>query len=77
MARRSKRTYPDLRTYFEKSGDNQANFGERVKRSQSWVSRVTTGEIEPSLTDALLVSDAAGVPLESLIPSARAHADSK
>ena len=77
MARRSKRTYPNLRTYFEKSGENQAAFGARINRSQSWVSRVTTGEIEPSLTDALLVSETAGVPLESLIPSASVHVDSK
>lgn len=77
MARRSKRTYPNLRTYFEKSGDNQAAFGTRVNRSQSWVSRVTTGELEPSLADALMVSEAARVPLESLISAARAHADTK
>lgn len=77
MARRSRRTYPDLKTYFEKTGDSQAAFGLRVNRSQSWVSRVTTGEIEPSLADAMLVSEAAGVPLESLIASSRLHTSAK
>lgn len=73
MARRSKRTYPDLRTYFEKSGDNQAAFGARLNRSQSWVSRVVNGELEPSLADALAASEAAGVPLESLISATESH----
>ena len=67
MARRFRRTYPDLATYFSQSGETQAQFALRVKRSQSWVSRVRNGETEPNLADALLICKEAGVPLESLI----------
>ena len=67
MGRRFKRTYPDLATYFAQSGETQAAFAARVNRSQSWVSRVRSGETEPNLTDALMICREAGVPLESLI----------
>ena len=67
MARRFKRTYPNLIAYFEQSGETQAAFAARINRSQSWVSRVRSGETEPNLTDALMLCREAGVPLESLI----------
>lgn len=77
MTRRSKRSYRDLRTYFEKSGDTQVAFASRVNRSQSWVSRVVNGELEPSLADALTVAGEANVPLESLITGVTADATTK
>lgn len=77
MARRPKRIYRDLRAYFEHSGDTQAAFAARVSRSQSWVSRVVNGELEPSLADALAIVSAANVPLESLIAAPVAHAGSR
>ena len=67
MPRRYQRTYPNLVAYFEQSGETQTEFAARIRKSQSYVSRVRSGETEPSLTDALLISRAAGVPLESLI----------
>lgn len=67
MGRRKRRTYPDLVAYFRESGETQAEFAARVNRSQSWVSRVRSGETEPNLTDALMICREAGVPLESLI----------
>jgi transcriptional regulator with XRE-family HTH domain len=67
MPRKTRRTYPDLRTYFAESGDTQTAFGERLKRPQSWVSRVVNGVQEPSLDEALTISRLAGVPIESLI----------
>jgi transcriptional regulator with XRE-family HTH domain len=67
MTRRFKRTYPNLVAYFEQSGETQAAFAARVHKSQSWVSRVRSGEVEPNLTDALMICREAGVPLESLI----------
>jgi transcriptional regulator with XRE-family HTH domain len=67
MRRRPKRTYPDLIAYFDSSGETQAAFAARINKSQSWVSRVRSGETEPNLTDALMLCKEAGVPLESLI----------
>lgn len=67
MKRRSRRTYPDLATYFDQAGDTQATFAARISKSQSYVSRVVNGVVEPNLTDALIIAKEAGVPLESLI----------
>lgn len=67
MPRRIRRTYRDLAAYFEESGDTQMAFAARIQRSQSWMSRVRNGTIEPNLADALRISREAGVPLESLI----------
>lgn len=67
MPRRPRRTYPDLTAYFKGSGITQATFAQRIGKSQSYVSRLRTGELEPNLADALRISEEAGVPLESLI----------
>lgn len=67
MPRRIRRTYRDLASYFKESGDTQMAFAARIQRSQSWMSRVCNGTIEPNLPDALRISREAGVPLESLI----------
>jgi transcriptional regulator with XRE-family HTH domain len=66
MARHQRRTYPDLRTYFDESGDTQTRFAERIHRSQPWLSRVVNGHLEPSIHEALVIARLAGVPLESL-----------
>jgi len=68
MARRKHlRTYPDLPTYFKESGDTQVAFAERINRSQPWLSKVISKDIEPGIADALVIAQEAGVPLESLI----------
>jgi transcriptional regulator with XRE-family HTH domain len=66
MPKKTRRTYPDLRTYFEESGDTQAAFAVRLNRSQPWVSRIVNGVQEPTIREALLISKMAGVPIESL-----------
>jgi len=66
MAKRIKRIYPNLRTYFNESGDSQMAFAQRYKRSQAWVSQVVNGNIEPAIRVALRISRETGVPLESL-----------
>lgn len=66
MARRARRTYPDLETYFRESGDTQQALARRLHRSQSWVSKVVNGRLEPSILEALRISRETGVPLESL-----------
>lgn len=77
MGRRRQRAYPNLRAYFDEPGHTQDRIAKRLNRSQSWVSRVTNGEIEPNLADALLLSRIANVPLESLISTASANAESR
>lgn len=71
MARKKRRTYPDLKTYFKESGERQVDFAQRLNRSQAWVSRVKDRRVEPSLEEALKISRLAGVPLESLIAAER------
>lgn len=66
MKRRSRRTFPDLATYFEESDDTQAAFAARISKSQPYISKVKTGAMEPSLSDALIIAKEAGIPLESL-----------
>lgn len=66
MTRRPKRTYPDLKTYFDESGDTQEAYAKRLNRSQSWLSKVVNGTLEPGIRMALRISRETGVPLESL-----------
>ncbi|HMJ85233.1 MAG TPA: helix-turn-helix transcriptional regulator [Vicinamibacterales bacterium] len=66
MARRTRRTYPDLKTYFAETGETQLEFARRYQRSQNWVSKVVNGQIEPAIRVALRISRETGVPLESL-----------
>jgi transcriptional regulator with XRE-family HTH domain len=75
MPRRQRRTYPDLVTYFNESGDTQAAFAARINKSQSYISKVRNGWVEPSLADALIIAKEAGVPLESLIKRQPAVSD--
>lgn len=67
MARRKRRTYPDIGTFFDESGISQADFAARISKSQSYISKVRHGRLEPSIADALVIAREAGVPLESLI----------
>lgn len=71
MGRRTGRPrYPDLGTFFEKSGTSQADFAARIQKSQSYISKVRHRSIEPNLTDALVIAKEAGIPLASLIKGA-------
>lgn len=74
MARRARRTYPDLDAFFRDTGTLQTDFANRINKSQSYVSRLRNREIEPNLTDALVIAREAGVPLESLIRRQEADA---
>jgi len=66
MRRLPKRTYPDLTTYFDESGDTRDAFARRLNRSQSWLSKVENGNLEPGIRMALRICRLAGIPLESL-----------
>ena len=70
-AHRTRRTYPNLKTFFRESGITQAEFAVQVNRSQSYISKVVNGHIEPYISDALVISAEASVPLESLIKPSR------
>ena len=65
--RKQRRTYPDLATFFREGELTQAAFAARICKSQSYISKVVNGNVEPSLADALVISQEAGVPLESLL----------
>lgn len=67
MRRIPRRPYPNLKAYFRDADETQAEFAARIKKTQSYVSKVINGRIEPNLRDALVIADAANVPLESLV----------
>lgn len=73
MGARTRRTYPDLKTYFDESGVTQEQFAARIRRSQSWMSKVVNKQLEPSLEECLTISRLAGIPLESLSVHKREH----
>lgn len=63
-----KRRHPNLRAYFEASGETQERFAARVGCRQAMVSRVLDGKALPSFTLALRIAKAASIPVESLAP---------
>lgn len=65
-----RRTYPNLRTYFDETGQTQEKLARRLGVSQAAISKIVNGKVEPSLELALRISRAAGVPLESLVRAA-------
>lgn len=66
MTRRARRIYPDLRTYFNESGESQAELAKRLNKTQPYISKLVNRRQEPRLRDALRISQATGVPLEGL-----------
>lgn len=61
------RIYPDLETFFDKTNTKQEDFAERLNISASYMSRIKNKLAQPPLDLALRISEAAHVPLESLI----------
>jgi len=72
MRRLPRRIYPNLRAYFGSEEETQAEFAARINKTQSYVSKLVKGQFEPRLRDALVIAEAANVPLESLTA---VHAD--
>lgn len=60
-------TYPDLATFFEKTGISQAEFAAQLRTSQSYISRVAAGELVPRPEMAVRIAKAAHIPLDSFI----------
>lgn len=72
-----RRAYANLAQYFEKSGDTQQAFADRLGVSQSHISRVMKGLVEPSLDLAVQIAHEANIPVETLVPdSSQAHSHS-
>jgi transcriptional regulator with XRE-family HTH domain len=56
--------YPDLATYFAKSGDSQANAARELGVSQAQISRIVAGAI-PRIELRIRLATYANIPLES------------
>lgn len=70
------RTYPDLATFFEDTGLTQVELADELGISQSYLSRIKTGEVEAPLWLALKIARRTRIPLESLVKPAKDQPDS-
>jgi transcriptional regulator with XRE-family HTH domain len=64
---RPKIEYPDLATYFAKSGDSQANTARVLRVPQAHLSRIAAGLIVPRPELAQRLASYARIPLDSFI----------
>jgi transcriptional regulator with XRE-family HTH domain len=71
MARTLRRTYPNLASYLEATGQTQAQLATKLGKSQAFVSKLLRGLIQPSLDEALRISSVVGVPVETLVSRER------
>lgn len=62
-----------LRQYFEAGTETQKDFAARLGISQAHLSRIVSGAAAPSLAVAVRIADAAGIPVESLLPCSPRH----
>lgn len=67
MARTLRRTYPDLTSYLEATGQTQAELAAKLGKSQAFISKLRRGLIQPSLDEALRIASEIGIPVESLV----------
>lgn len=61
------RTFPDLKTYLNETGETQERLAERLGITQSYMSKIVRNLQQPELKLALLIAKKTHVPLESLI----------
>jgi len=59
--------YPDLRSYFDRSGDTQANAARVLRVSQGYLSKLAAGRLNPTPEMAFRVATYARIPLDSFI----------
>lgn len=57
-----------LAEFLEQTGTTQTEFAARVGVKQSLISRLVSGSRTPSLSLAARIAEAAGIPIESLLP---------
>ncbi len=70
MSRNYRRTYPDLTSYLDATGQTQAQLAAKLGKSQAFISKLLRGLTQPSLVESLRISRATGVPVESLVSRA-------
>lgn len=73
----ARRTYPNLRSYLKGTGQTQADLAARLGKSQPFISKLLNGLIQPSLHEALRISERCGVPVESLVTRESALTEGK
>jgi transcriptional regulator with XRE-family HTH domain len=69
MGRRSKTTGEVLSDARRDRALTQAAVAEKLERSQSWVSRLESDEVDPSIATLRRIAEVYGVPLATLIPA--------
>ena len=62
-----RRTYPNLTSYLEATGQTQAELAHRLDKSQAFISKLVNGLVQPSLDEALRIAHICRVPVESLV----------
>lgn len=67
------RTYPNLETFLKDTGLTQVALASELGISQSYLSRIKTGEVEAPLWLALRIARRTRVPLESLLKEPDSH----
>lgn len=58
-----------LSDYFDAGPETQSAFAARLGISKSYLSKIVAGQAAPSLAVAVRIAAAAGIPVESLLPS--------
>lgn len=61
-----RRIYSDLKTYLTKTGTRQVEFAAQIGVSQPYISKLCNRLVDPKLSLALLVAEAAHIPVETL-----------
>jgi len=73
----ARRTYPNLTSYLEDTGQTQAELAGRLQRSQAFISKLVNGLQQPSLDEALRIARICRVPVESLVSRESALTEGK
>lgn len=63
-----RRAYSNLSQYFEKTGETQQAFADRLGVAQPHISRIVNGASAASLELAVRIANEANIPIESLLP---------
>lgn len=61
------KTRRSLREYLVREGLSQAQFANRVRLTQSSVSRMIAGDLAPSLSTAVRISRLTGIPVDEFV----------
>jgi transcriptional regulator with XRE-family HTH domain len=62
-----RRTYQNLTSYMKAHGLNQTELADELGRSQAYISKLLNGLQQPSLEEAIRISEHCRIPVESLV----------